>query len=827
MQGLKGIEGKIRVYFRKLIERSKPVLRAMGRRSGNLFLYFKSHPKTRTFLLVAAVPLSFIFVLMTLVFYDTPSGKQLRAIQNPVASEVYTADSVLIGRYFVQDRTYVKYEEISPLVIDALVATEDARFFQHTGVDYRSLGRVLVKSILLQDESAGGGSTITQQLAKNLYPRKDYLILEMLVNKLREAAIARRMESIYTKKEILTLYLNTIPFGDNTFGIQAAAQRFFSTTAKELSLDQAAVLIGMLKATHFYNPRLNPQRSLARRNVVLAQLKKFKSYPEQEIDEIKNRPLGLKFSMVKANDEIAPYFREYLKTYIEEWCKKNVKEDGSPYDLYRDGLKIFTTIDSRLQVYAEQAVTKQMAEVQDQFFRHWGKEKPWKGKENIILEAARRTSRYKKLKEKGSDEETIILELGKPVDTKLFTWEGVKEARMSPLDSIRHHLQYLNAGFLAMDPHSGEVKAWVGGIDHDFFQYDHVKVTTRRQVGSIFKPLVYAAAIDAGVAPCELISAGQQTYIDEEGVLWKPRNANYDYQVEYSMRGALAYSVNTVSVKLINRAGIDKTIRLARNMGIGSDIPGVPSIALGSPAISLMEMTAAYACFANEGVSSYPYFIRKIIDKDGNVFDDFKPEISGRRALSKETALMVRSMLQTVVQEGTASRLRWRYGIYNDVAGKTGTTQSNADGWFMAFTPGLVMGSWVGADDPRIRFRSTELGQGSNTALPVVANFLRSINDDGQYKKISVAKFPPLPYSLRADLDCDLYELSENLWSQIEQTVYQRDSIMQADSLAKPPRETFLQSLYKRKRRIILATQALLGEQAKNTEMVEFRNINQ
>ncbi|HET9486369.1 MAG TPA: transglycosylase domain-containing protein, partial [Chryseosolibacter sp.] len=751
------------------------------------------------------------------------------AIQNPVASEVYTADSVLIGRYFVQDRTYVKYDEISPLVMDALIATEDARFFKHHGVDYRSLGRVLIKSILLQDESAGGGSTITQQLAKNLYPRKDYWAMEMVVNKLREAVIAKRMESIYTKKEILTLYLNTIPFGDNTYGIQAAAQRFFSTDARALSLDQAAVLIGMLKATHYYNPRLNPQRSLARRNVVLAQMRKFKNYSKEEIRKVQQLPLGLKYSIVKANHEIAPYFREHLKSFIQQWCETNVKEDGSNYDLYRDGLKIYTTIDSRLQQYAEEAVQKQMADVQDIFFRHWGKEKPWKGNESIVWEAAKKTNRYKALKEKGLGEGEIMKAFRKPVPTKLFTWKGVKETKASPLDSIIHHLQYLNAGFLAMDPRSGEVKAWVGGIDHEFYQFDHVKESTRRQVGSIFKPIVYAAAIDAGVSPCELIPAGQQTYIDEEGESWRPRNANYDYQVEYSIRGALAYSVNTVSVKLINRAGIDNTIQLARNMGIQSEIPDVPSIALGSPSISLMEMTAAYACLANEGVSSYPFFITKIVDKNGNVFDDFKPEISGRRALSKETALMVRHMLQTVVHEGTASRLRWKYGIYNDIAGKTGTTQSNADGWFMAITPNLVMGSWVGADDPRIRFRSTELGQGSSTALPMVAHFMKSINDDENYSQIAKAKFSSLPYALRANLDCDLYELNENLWNQIERTVYQRDSLIQADSLAKPPRETFLQTLYKRKRRIILATQALLTDQARNTELLkgEFKNVNQ
>jgi penicillin-binding protein 1A len=322
--------------------------------------------------------------------------------------------------------------------------------------------------------------------------------------------------------------------------------------------------------------------------------------------------------------------------------------------------------------------------------------------------------------------------------------------------------------------------------------------------------LVFAAAIEEGVSPCEFIPAGQETYIDDEGDEWTPKNSNYDYPVEYSMRGALAYSVNTVSVKLINRAGIGNTIELARDMGIQSEIPDVPSIALGSSAISLMEMTAAYACFANEGVSSFPFFISSIEDRQGNILRDFKPKVSGKQVLSKETAQLVRQMLKTVVDEGTASRLRWKYGVYNDVAGKTGTTQANADGWFMAVTPKLVMGSWVGADDPRIRFRNTELGQGANTALPQVAYFLKNVNADKRYATISKAKFPIISPAARRKLGCDLYELNDNLWAQIEKTVHQRDSIISADTLATPPPQTFLQTLYKRKQKVLLASQAAM-----------------
>lgn len=782
---------------------------------------FRTNRKLRIAAIISSIFFIAFMSLLLIVISDAPSKNELRAIRNPVASEVYTADSILIGRYFVQDRTQVKFQDISPLVIDALIATEDVRFYQHSGIDYRSLGRVLIKSILLQDESAGGGSTITQQLAKNLYPRKDYWAASMLINKMREIVIARRMENVLTKEDILTLYLNTIPFGDNTFGIQAAAQRYFSRNAKDLSLDQAAVLIGMLKATHYYNPRLFPKNSLARRNVVLAQMKKYDKLSSEVKDSLQQLPLQLKYGVVVVKSETAPYFREYLKTELEQWCAKNKKPDGSNYNLYTDGLKIYTTIDSRLQAYAEKAVAKQMSEIQNVFFDHWGKTNPWKDNEKVVLDAIRRTNRYKTLKAKGLSEHEIIEALKKPVDTKLFTWEGPREAKISPIDSIKHHLKYLNAGFLAMEPATGQVRAWVGGIDHQFFQYDHVKATTRRQVGSIFKPIVYAMALEEGISPCEFIPAGQQTYIDDEGQLWTPRNTQYDYPVQYSMRGALAYSVNTVSVKLIDRVGVDPTIQLARNMGIHSEIPDVPSIALGSSALSLMEMTAAYACFANDGVASYPYFISKIQDREGNVYDNFRPEITGQRAISKSSAEMVRQMLQTVVQEGTASRLRWRYGIYNDVGGKTGTTQANADGWFMAITPKLVIGTWVGADDPRIRFRYTSLGQGSNTALPMVAYFMKEVNSDPDYSDIAKARFPSISRDSRIALNCDLYELDDQLMAQIERSVYQRDSLMQADTLAKPPAETFLQTLYKRKRRIFLASQEPPVDQARNNEPIE------
>jgi penicillin-binding protein 1A len=793
---------KIRDLFFLAVEKAQPLYYALLRQYRRLAAYFKTHPRARRRAIIFGPPGVFIFILLLVLWIETPSRTELRNIQNQVASEVYSADSVLLGRYFIQDRTEIKYDEIAPELISALIATEDARFYEHEGIDFLSLGRVVVKSIFLQDESAGGGSTLSQQLAKNLYPRRRYWVLSLLVNKLREVITAFSLERIYSKQDLLTLYLNTIPFADNTFGLEAAAKRFYSTTADALKIDQSAVLVGMLKATHNYNPRLFPKRALERRNVVLAQMVKYNYLDSQKAVALKKLPLKLNYNKISHHQGLAPYFREYLKAELLHWCKNNTKEDGSPYNLYTDGLRIYTTVDSKLQSYAEKALVQQMTEVQKQFFDHWGKELPWKGKEYIVEEAIYRSPRYQRLKQQGLSEKEIRDVLQKPVPMQLFTWQGDKDVKASPLDSIKHHLKYLNAGFLALEPATGQVKAWVGGIEHDFYQYDHVKASTKRQVGSIFKPIVYAEAIEEGILPCDLQSAHQETYIDKEGVKWTPRNMQNDYNVQYSMRGALAYSVNTVSVKLIQQAGVQNTIELARKMGISSELPDVPSIALGSSSISLMEMTTAYACLANEGVTNLPYYIKAIYDLEGKVYDDFKPKGSGKRAISKETALLVRQLMQTVVHEGTASRLRWKYGVYTDVAGKTGTTQANADGWFMAITPKLAIGTWVGADDPRIRFRNTKLGQGSNTALPIAAYFLKQVNQDPSFKSISSAKFKPLSYELQQELQCDLYELDDDLWSEIEKSIFKRDSIQHADTLATPRAETFLEMLYRRKLKI-------------------------
>lgn len=693
-----------------------------------------------------------------------PSRQELLTVKNPAASEVYSADSVLLGRYFIQERSNIRYEEIPKHVIDALLATEDVRFYQHQGIDTRSLGRVLVKSLLLQNESSGGGSTLTQQLAKNLYPRRDYWMFSLFINKMREMIIASRLEKAYGKKDILTLYLNTIPFGDNTYGMEAAAQRFFSVRTKDLTIDQGAVLVGMLKATYSYNPRIFPTQSRGRRNVVLGQMAKYGSLDTAVADSLKTLPLSLKYNKITHHSGLASYFREYLRPQLLEWCKNYNATHHTALNLYTDGLKIYTTIDSRLQRYAEAAMARQMKETQGRFDAHWKGNEPWRAYPQMIDEAIRKSTRYKNLRDRGLPEAEIKKIMNKPVAMTIFTWNGEQDVSMSPVDSIKHYLKFLNAGFLAVDPANGHVKAWVGGIDHHYFQFDHVRETTKRQVGSTFKPIVYAAALEQGVRPCDYISAAKTTYTNMEG--WAPGNTEDNYGLKYSMAGALTYSVNTVSVQILEKAGINNTINLAHRMGITSDIEPVPSIALGTADVSMMEMVTAYTCFANKGKLTEPHWLTAIADHKNVVLEGFV-QPGSQQALSEESAQLILHMLRNVVNEGTAAGLRSRFGLNNDIAGKTGTTQSNTDGWFIGITPRLVIGAWVGADNPRIRFRSTALGQGARTAMPIVGDFLRQANTDPSLSGLTRARFASLPNSLERQLDCDLSREDGNIFTRI------------------------------------------------------------
>jgi len=693
-----------------------------------------------------------------------PNREELRLVENPIASEVFSADSVLLGRYFIQERSDIRYDQLPLHVVSALLAAEDIRFYDHNGIDYRSLGRVLFKNILLQNDASGGGSTLTQQLVKNLYPRKRYWFFSIPINKMREMIVASRLEKVYDKNTLLVLYLNTVPFGDNTYGIESAAQRFFSLSTEKLSVDQTAVLIGMLKATHSYNPRIFPERSKERRNVVLSQMEKYKKLLSPTTDSLKALPLGLKYNKITHHTGLAPYFREYIRSELLVWCQDHKNGDGEPFNLYTDGLKIYTTIDSRLQNYAEVATTKQMTLLQGRFLKHWGKTEPWRTQPSVLEDAIKKSVRYKSLKQTGKSHEEILQEMKKPMLMNVFTWQGDKEVEMSPIDSIKHYLKFLNAGLLAMDPQKGAIRIWVGGINHHYFQFDHVRESTKRQVGSTIKPIVYAAALEHGEKPCDFISAEKTTYKGIEE--WTPLNSEENYDLKYSMEGGLTYSINTVAVHVLEKAGIDRTVRLAQKMGITSALERVPSLALGTPSISVIEMVGAYACMANNGRSVKPYYLTSIASRDNVVLESFNAA-KGEQVISKDNANILIQMLKRAVNEGTGASMRSQYRVTNDMAGKTGTTQSNADGWFIAMTPKLVTGSWVGADDPRIHFRSTALGQGASTALPIVAAFFQQVNADKEFASLSQARFPPLPSNLERKLSCDLYKSDINFLQKI------------------------------------------------------------
>ena len=672
----------------------------------------------------------FYFAVLGGAFGKLPTTADLNLINNSVASEVYSADGVLLGKYFTENRSNVPYKDISPHIVNALVATEDVRFFKHKGVDTRSMFRVLIKSILL-NQDAGGGSTISQQLIKNLYSRQNYSLLTMPVNKVKEAIIARRLERVYSKRDILALYLNTVSFGERAYGIGTATERFFSTTPKEIEPHQAATLVGMLKATYSYSPRLFPDKSKTRRNVVIDQMAKADYVKAAEAAEWKKRPLDLKYNNKSQSEGLAPYFRDVLKKELKDWCSKNKKSDGTNYNLYTDGLKIYTTINSKMQAHAEKAVEEHMAALQKDFFTHWSGRKPW-GTDNTIIENAKKASdRYKKMKANGKSNLEIDAAFRKPVKMDVFAWnsEQTEERTMSPLDSVIYYQMFLNAGFMAMDPLSSEVLAWVGGITHKHFKYDHVS-ESKRQVGSTFKPIVYAAALENGAYPCDYYDNDSISYEAYDN--WTPKNADGKYGGEYSLQGALANSVNTVSVQLIFEAGIENVVNLAKKMGIVSDLPELPSIALGTAELTLQEMVSAYCVFANGGYESPPFYLKKVTDKNGRkLLENKAPYYRYRgQAMEEKVALQMTKMMEAVVDSGTGKRLRYRYNLTNEIAGKTGTTQNQTDGWFIGFTPELVGGVWVGGENRSVRFRDIGLGQGANMALPIWGIFMDKIYKD-------------------------------------------------------------------------------------------------
>lgn len=667
-----------------------------------------------------------------------PDYHTLKTIQNADASEVYSEDGKIMGRIFAENRTNIDFSAIPINVINALVATEDSRFYSHEGIDEISLIRVLVKTLILGNKSSGGGSTLSQQLAKNLYPRRNFGKLSMPVNKIKEAITASRLEKIYSKKKILQLYLNTVPFGEQVFGIESASRQYYSKPAYRLKLDESAVLIGMLKAPSYYNPRRFPERSRKRRNVVIGQMAKNNFISENKAEQLKRQVLKINYQKQSTHSGLAPYLRERIRLEADNILKKYTKADGSYYDIYRDGLKIVSTLDYSMQKYAEDAVKSHMKNLQNLFYKHWGKQNPWDKNKGILSSAIERSPYYKSLIKKGKKKKEIDALLKKKRDMKIFTWNGNKDVTMSPLDSIKHYIKLLNTGFVAMETNTGKIKAWVGGIDFKHFQYDHV--TGRRQVGSIFKPIVYAAALEANMSPYEYYPNERKVYSDFQD--WSPRNADDNYEGSYSMEGALAESVNTIAVDLIMETGIESTIDLAKEMGITSPLPNVPSLALGTANISLLEMIQVYADFANRGKKVEPYYISRIETNKGEVIVDLNPlDTEFDTNLSPENADIINHMLTAVVDSGTAKSLRTVYGLKGEFAGKTGTTQSQADGWYIGYNQNLVAGAWVGADDMRVHFRSLSLGQGASMALPIYGKFMHQLNNNSRYHNYCSAPF--------------------------------------------------------------------------------------
>ncbi len=703
--------------------------------------------------LISAGALFLFFVYLGL-FGKLPGEEDLAKIDNDLASEVYASDGTLMGKYFYQNRMSLENKVISKHVINALVATEDKRFFQHGGFDLISLGRVMVKSVLLMNRSQGGGSTISQQLAKNLYPRKDYGPFSMLVNKSKEMITASRLEDVYSKDQILTLYLNTVPFGEDVYGIESAAMRYFNKHSSDLNAPEAAVLVGMLAANTAYNPRINPGKSKKRRNVVLTRMKEYGFLSEKEYDTYADSDIKLNYHKMDHNTGIAPYFREQIRKQAEKILEEKY---GEEYSLYSDGLKIYTSIDPTLQRYADVAVQKHMAALQNEFKIHWKNRDPWKNHPEVFNKSLHSSNRYKALKVKDMSEEAISKEMSKLTKMTVFAYPDEKEVNLSPIDSIKHYLKILNTGFMVMDPHDGKILAWVGGVNHKYFQYDHV--LAKRQVGSTFKPIVYTAALLDGMSPCEYISNEQRVY--EEYDDWSPANAGGDHEGFYSLQGGLANSVNTITAEIMIRTGVDKVLRLAEDMGVKSHVPAVPSISLGTASISLAEMLTVYSCYANSGYKSEPVGLMKIEDRDGKVLYEYEAPEQKNEVLDEETVQMMDYMLKGVVDRGTGKNLHRVYGLQSQLAGKTGTTQDNADGWFIGFTPNLLGGVWVGAESPVVHFRSTALGQGAHMALPIFGLFMQQVERNPRYRKYYTTSFPSLSEQMAERLDCADFALTD------------------------------------------------------------------
>ena len=694
-----------------------------------------------------AVNLNFLWL-----FGKSPTIHSIMHPETSEASELYSEDSVLIGKYFNENRTPVEYEEINPVFFKALIDTEDERFYSHHGIDFQGLFAAF-KDIL--KGHARGASTLTQQLVKNMFRvRTQYSTgllgkipgVKILIMKSKEWVLAVELEMFYEKKEILTMYANTVDFGSNAFGIKTAAKTYFNTTPKDLTAEQAAVLVGLLKATSTYNPRINPENSIMRRNVVLDNMQKHGHLTKQECDSIKKLPLGLNYKVETVYDGKALYFREAVANYLRQWCKDN------GIDLYSAGLKIYSTLNYKMQKYAEEALVKQMRTVQRNFRNHWGDQDPWRDENhnvipNFIEDLVKKTDHYKALSQKYSNEDSIFYYLNQKHKVKLFDYDGEKEEEMSTLDSIRYMVKFMHAGFVSMEPQNGHVKAWVGDIDFKSWKYD--KVTAMRQPGSTFKLFVYTEAMNQGLTPCDrrLDDYISLDVMNEKGELepWRPHNANgYFTGDSIPLLAAFAQSINSVAVRVGMEVGTSNIVKTAHNMGIKSPLHDTPSISLGSSDVNLLELVNAYSTVVDDGRVHEPVLVTKIVDRHGKVIYTAKDE--SHQAIPYRSAFFMQQLLQGGLREyGGTSMALWRFVRKFDKStsfgGKTGTSNNHSDAWFVGVTPGLVSGAWVGGEYRSIHFRTGALGQGSRTALPIVGYYLESVLDDPQFSKYR-RKFP-------------------------------------------------------------------------------------
>lgn len=714
------------------------------------------------------IGLFFLFASWGL-FGSMPSFEDLENPDSNLATEIISSDGVVLGKYFKQNRSQLKYSDLPKSLVQALVATEDARFYEHSGIDGRGTLRAIASL-----GSSGGASTLSQQLAKQLFHGEGSKFLPFrIVQKMKEWIIAIRLERQYTKNEIIAMYCNVYDFGNYSVGVSSAAKTYFSKEPKDLTIDESAILVGMFKNSGLYNPVKNPEGVTNRRNVVLLQMQKANIITKSQREELKKLPIKLNFKLESHREGTATYFREYLREYLKKWVEENKKPDGSDYDIYKDGLKIHTTIDSRMQAYAEEAVSAHMANMQEEFFiqSKTNKNAPFVNiseaeTQRIINQAMKSSHRWAVLKEQDKSDEEIIKTFSEKTKMTVFTWKGERDTIMTPMDSIRYYKHFLQAGVMSMEPQTGNIKVWVGGINYKYFQYDHVGQGAR-QVGSTFKPFVYATAIEQlNMSPCDSILDGPfvirkgRHHVTED---WEPRNSDNNYRGMVTLKQALAYSINTVSAKLIDKVSPEAVIELTHKLGVKSEIVTQPSIALGAVEITVEDMVAAFSTFANQGVYTKPQFLSKIENKSGEVI--YEPIPESHDVLNKDIAFAIIKLLEGVTESGSGARLRtqgggngdkrwtgYPYMFKNPIAGKTGTSQNQSDGWFMGMVPNLVTGVWVGCEDRSAHFKSLTYGQGAAMALPIWGYYMNKCYDD---KTLTISKESfERPKNLSIKVDC-------------------------------------------------------------------------